>query len=258
MNRLRVVDATLCTGCQAVAMPAEEQLVVVEQLALSGKIDAISLGFPSSEPDELPLFKEIAQRVRGVAVLASTRSKVKDIEMVWEAIQEAECPILQVVIATSDWYRREILQVSRAVLLQHVKVTVNYARRLCPMVEFSAEDAIRSDRAYLCRLVEIAIEQGATSIILSDTAGYALPYEYESLFRDLCGQVSSTHQVVLGAHCHNYLGLAIANTVSAIKGGARQITVDHYAAHHPSVEDIERVLEQRPETFSDIHMGERR
>ncbi len=252
MDRLRVVDATLCTDCRVVTMPTEEHMYVVEQQALSGKVDAIALGFLSSEPDRLPLIKELARRVRGVAVLASTHSKVKDIEAVWATIQEAECPILQVVIATSDWYRREILQVSRAVLLQHVKVTIASARRLCPLVEFVAEDALRSDREYLRRLVGVAVEQGATGIVLPDTAGCAMPNEYEALFRDLHGQVSSISQLVLGAHCHNDLGLAIANTISAIKGGARQITVDSYAEHHPSIEHIERVLGLRPEVFGDI------
>ena len=258
MDRLRVVDATLCTDCQTVNMPAEEQVSLVEQLALSGNVDVIALGFLSSEPDELPLIKEVARHVRGVGVQIGTRSKVKDIEAVWTTLQEAERPILQVVIATSDWYRREILQVSRAVLLQHVKVTIAYARRLCPQVEFVAEDALRSEREYLCRLVEVAIAQGATSIVLPDTVGCALPDEYEAIFRDLRDQVSGMDQVTLGAHCHNQLGLALANTISAIKGGARQITVDSYAEHHPSIEDIERVLSQRPEAFGDGTPGERR
>lgn len=258
MERLRVVDATLCTDCRGVSSPVEEQASLLERLALSGGVDGIALGFLSSEPAELPLIKEVAKRARGVAVLASSRSNVKDIEAVWAAIREAERPILQVVIATSDWYRQEILQVSRAVLLQHVKVTIASARRRCPVVEFVAEDALRSDKEYLCRLIEVAIEQGAARIVLPDTAGYALPDEYEALFRDLYGQVSSIHQVVLGAHCHNNVGLALANTISAIKGGARQITVDSSSDHHPSVEQIERVLSQRPEVFGNISLSKRR
>jgi len=257
MDRLRVVDATLCTDCRVVNMPVEARVSLVEHQVLSGNIDVIALGFLSSEPDQLPLIKEIARRMRGVGVQVGTRSKVKDIEAVWTTLQEAERPILQVVIATSDWYRREILQVSRAVLLQHVKVTLAQARRLCPHVAFVAEDALRSEREYLCCLVEIAIAQGATSIVLPDTTGCALPDEYEALFRDLRDQVPGIDQVVLGAHCHNQLGLALANTIAAIKGGARQITVDFYAEHHPSVEDIERVLSQRPEAFGDGAPGER-
>lgn len=252
MDRLHVVDATLCTDCQRVTLPVEERLFLVEQLALSGQIDTVALGSLSSTPAEPSLIKKITQHVRRVVIAASTRSRMKDIEASWAAIREAERPELQVIIATSDWYRREILQVSRAVLLQHVKVTLAHARRLCPLVAFVAEDALRSEREYLCRLVEIAIEQGATSIVLPDTAGYALPDEYETLFRDLHSQVSRINQVVLGAHCHNQLGLAIANTISAIKGGARQITVDSYAQHHPSREDIERIVGLRPEVFGDI------
>lgn len=256
MDRLRVVDATLCTDCRGVNIPVEARVSLAEQLALSGNVDVIALGFLASEPAELPLIKEVARRVRGAAVLVGTRSKVKDIEAVWTALQEAERPILQVVIATSDWYRQEILQVSRTVLLQHVKVTIAHARHLCPQVEFVAEDALRSEREYLGRLLEIAVAQGAASIVLPDTAGYALPDEYEALFRDLREQVSAREQVVLGAHCHNQLGLAIANTISAIKGGARQITVDHELGKHPSWEDIERVLYQRPEAFGALALGE--
>ena len=156
-------------------------------------------------------------------------------------------------IATSEIHLAHKLKLSREEALQQVRVMVAYARNLCPTIEFSAEDATRSDWEYLCRVFEVAIKSGATTINIPDTVGYSLPHEYEALFRYLREHVPGMEHVVMSAHCHNDLGMATANTLAAIKAGARQVEVTINGlgerAGNTAMEEVVMALRTRPEFF---------
>src|SRR5579859_5724108 len=223
---IRIFDTTLRDGEQSpgATMTTDEKISVAEQLVRLN-VDIIEAGFPAASPGDLAAVKEIARRTRGVAIAGLARANSSDIDAVWEAICEAERPVIHVFIATSDVHLKHKLMLDREQALQQVEAMVAYARNLCPSIEFSAEDATRSDRDYLCRVFEAAIKSGATTINIPDTVGYATPQEYEALFLYLRERVPGMEDVVMSAHCHNDLGMATANTLAAIKAGARQVEV---------------------------------
>src|SRR6266700_1011440 len=223
---VKIFDTTLRDGEQSpgATMTIEEKLLVAEQL-MRLNVDIIEAGFPAASPGDLAAVKEIAQRVHGVAVAGLARANTSDIDAAWEAVSGAEHPVIHVFLATSDIHLEHKLHLTREEALQRVEAMVAYAHSLCSTIEFSAEDATRSDWDYLCRVFEVAIKSGATTINVPDTVGYALPQEYEALFRYLQERVPGINNVVLSAHCHNDLGMATANTLAAIKAGARQVEV---------------------------------
>src|SRR5437763_3878516 len=181
---IRIFDTTLRDGEQSpgATMTTEEKLQVAEQL-VQLNVDIIEAGFPAASPGDLAAVKEIAKRVHGVAVAGLARANTGDIDAAWEGVREAEQPVIHVFLATSDIHLQYKLRLSREEALQRVQTMVAYARNLCPTIEFSAEDATRSDWDYLCRVFEDAMQDGATTINVPDTVGYTLPHEYESLFR---------------------------------------------------------------------------
>src|SRR2546426_7454364 len=223
---IRIFDTTLRDGEQSpgATMTTEEKLQVAEQL-ICLNVNIIEAGFPAASPGDLAAVKEIARRVRGVAVAGLARANASDIDAAWEGVREAEQPVIHVFLATSEIHLKHKLQIGREEAVQRVQSMVAYARKRCPIVEFSAEDATRSDWDYLCRVFEVAIESGATTINIPDTVGYTLPHEYEALFRYVRERVPEIDNIVLSAHCHNDLGMATANTLAAIRAGARQIEV---------------------------------
>jgi 2-isopropylmalate synthase len=223
---VRIFDTTLRDGEQSpgATMTFEEKLMVAEQLARL-RVDIIEAGFPAASPGDLVAVREIARQVEGVAIAALARASVSDIDAAWEGVREAEQPVIHVFLATSDIHLKHKLNLTPGEALQRVKSMVAYARTLCPTVEFSAEDATRSDWDYLCKVCEAAIQAGATTINLPDTVGYTLPHEYEIMFRYIRERVPGMDEVVLSAHCHNDLGMGTANTLAAIKAGARQVEV---------------------------------
>jgi 2-isopropylmalate synthase len=176
--------------------------------------------------------------------------------MAWEGVCDAERPTLHVFLATSDIHLRHKLMMSRDEALQQVRVMVAHARDLCPTVEFSAEDATRSDWDYLCRVFEAAIRAGATTVNIPDTVGYTMPQEYEALFRYLRERVPGIENVTMSAHCHNDLGMATANTLAAIKAGARQVEVTINGlgerAGNTAVEEVVMALRTRPDAFGNV------
>src|SRR5581483_5733114 len=178
-------------------------------------VDIIEAGFPAASPGDLAAVKEIAKRVKGSAVAGLARASSGDIDAAWEAVREAEHPVIHVFLATSDIHLKHKLRLSREEVLQQVKTMVAYARNLCPTIEFSAEDATRSDWDYLCQVFEVAIRAGASTINIPDTVGYTLPHEYEALFRYLRERVPGMENVTMSAHCHDDLGMATANTLAA-------------------------------------------
>src|SRR5438270_847035 len=251
---VKIFDTTLRDGEQSpgAAMTEEEKLQVAEQLVRLN-VDVIEAGFPAASPNDLNVMQEIARRSRGVAVAGLAQAYVSDIDAAWQAVQEAEQPIIHVFFATSDIHLKYKFKISREEALEQIRSMVAYARNLCPTVEFSAEDATRSDWDYLCRVFEVAIKSGATTINVPDTVGYSLPHEYEMLFHYLCERVPGMEDVIMSAHCHNDLGMATSNTLAAIKAGARQVEVTINGlgerAGNTAMEEVVMALRTRPDFY---------
>ncbi len=254
---VKIFDTTLCDGEQSpgATMTLDEKLQVADQL-MRLNVDIIEAGFPAASPGELASVKEIAQRLRGVAVAGLARANTTDIDAAWEAVREAEQPVIHVFFATSELQLQHKLMMSREEALQQIRAMVAYARNLCPTVEFSAEDATRSDWDYLCRVFATAIKSGATTINVPDTVGYTLPQEYEALFRHLRERVPGIEGVTMSAHCHDDLGMATANTLAAIKAGARQVEVTINGlgerAGNTAIEEVVMALHTRPDSFGNV------
>ena len=254
---IRIFDTTLRDGEQSpgATMTTEEKIQVAEQLVRLN-VDIIEAGFPATSPGDLIAVREIARRTRGVAIAGLARANTRDIDAAWEGIREADRPVIHVFIATSDIHLKHKLKLNKEEALHQVKRMVAYARNLSPTVEFSAEDATRSEWDYLCRVCEAAIGAGATTINLPDTVGYTLPHEYETLFRYLRERVPGIDDVVMSAHCHNDLGMGTANTLAAIKAGARQVEVTVNGlgerAGNTAMEEVVMALRTRPDAFGNI------
>ncbi len=254
---VKIFDTTLRDGEQSpgATMTTDEKLQVAEQL-MRLNVDIIEAGFPAASPGDLAAVKEIARRVRGVAVAGLARASVNDIDAVWEGVRDAEQPVIHVFLATSEIHLKHKLGLSREEALRQIQSTVTYARNLCSTIEFSAEDATRSDWDYLCRVFEVAIQAGATTINIPDTVGYALPQEYGALFSYIRERVTGIEDVIMSAHCHNDLGMATANTLAAIKAGARQVEVTINGlgerAGNTAVEEVVMALRTRPDSFGNV------
>jgi 2-isopropylmalate synthase len=254
---VKIFDTTLRDGEQSpgATMTTAEKLLVADQLVRLN-VDIIEAGFPAASPGDLAAVKEIARRVHGVAVAGLARTNPGDIEAAWEGVREAEQPVIHVFLATSDIHLQHKLRLSREEAVQRVQTMVAYARNLCPTVEFSAEDATRSDWDYLCQVFKVAIKAGATTINVPDTVGYTFPHEYEKLFRYLREHVPGIENVTMSAHCHDDLGMATANTLAAIKGGARQaeVTINGLGerAGNTALEEVVMALRTRPDVFGHV------
>ena len=254
---IRIFDTTLRDGEQSpgATMTTEEKIQVAEQLVRLN-VDIIEAGFPATSPGDLIAVREIARRTRGVAIAGLARANTGDIDAAWEGIREADRPVIHVFIATSEIHLKHKLKLNKEEALHQVKRMVAYARNLSPTVEFSAEDATRSEWDYLCRVCEVAIGAGATTINIPDTVGYTLPHEYETLFRYLRERVPGIDDVVMSAHCHNDLGMGTANTLAAIKAGARQVEVTVNGlgerAGNTAMEEVVMALRTRPDAFGNI------
>ena len=257
--KLRIFDTTLRDGEQSpgAAMTTEEKIQVAQQL-IRLNVDIIEAGFPAASPGEFLAVREIAHSTRGhdVAIAGLARASVSDIDVAWDAVCDAERPVIHVFLATSDIHLQHALKIDREEALLQVKTMVRYARNLCTTIEFSAEDATRSDWDYLCRIFEAAITSGATTINVPDTVGYTSPQEYEALFHYLRNHVKGIEDVVLSAHCHNDLGMATANTLAAIKAGARQVEVTINGlgerAGNTAMEEVVMALRTRPDYFGNV------
>jgi 2-isopropylmalate synthase len=254
---VRIFDTTLRDGEQSpgATMTTEEKLQVAQQL-VKLNVDIIEAGFPAASPGDLQAVKEIARQTHGVAIAGLARANAGDVDAAWEGVRGAERPVIHVFLATSDIHLKYKLRMSREEALQQIKQEVTHARNLCPTVEFSAEDATRSDWDYLCRVFETAIKAGATTINVPDTVGYTLPSEYDALFRYLRERVPGMEDVTMSAHCHDDLGMATANTLAAIKAGARQVEVTINGigerAGNTSLEEVVMALRTRPEFFNHV------
>jgi 2-isopropylmalate synthase len=219
-----IFDTTLRDGEQAPgnAMSPEAKLRLARQLDTLG-VDVIEAGFPAASQGDLRGVQQVAEVVRRPIIAALARCHERDIDAAAEALQPAQRKRIHVFIATSDLHLEQKLRIDRAECIERVRAAVQRARGYAADVEFSAEDATRSDFDFLCRVVLVAITEGATTINLPDTVGYTTPAEYAELFRAVRDRVPETEKVVLSAHCHDDLGLAVANSLAAIEAGAGQV-----------------------------------
>ncbi len=219
-----IFDTTLRDGEQAPgnSLSPEEKLRLARQLDALG-VDVMEAGFPAASEGDCRGVREIATELRRPVIAALARCHDRDIELAGEAIRPAAQGRLHVFISTSDLHIREKLKTTREEVLDRARAAIRQARNYTDDVEFSAEDASRTDPEFLCRVVEAAIAEGARTVNLPDTVGYALPAEYAAMFRDVLARVPGADRVVLSAHCHDDLGLAVANSLAAIEAGAGQV-----------------------------------
>lgn len=223
-EKIYLFDSTLRDGEQTpgARLNLGEKLEVARQLARLG-VDIIEAGFPVSSPGEKKAVKNIARLVKGPVICGLARAVKGDIDEAWEAICEAERPRLHVFLGASDIHMQHKLKKDPALLLEQGVEAVKYARRFTEDVEYSPEDATRAREEYLYELLEAVIKAGATTINIPDTVGYAVPEEFGALIRRLRENVSGMDKVILSVHCHDDLGMAVANSLEAVKNGARQI-----------------------------------
>jgi 2-isopropylmalate synthase len=219
-----IFDTTLRDGEQAPgnSLTAEEKVRLARQLDALG-VDVIEAGFPAASDGDFRSVRDIAVDLRRPVVAALARCVERDIDLAGEALRGAARPRLHVFLSTSDLHLREKLGIDRDEAVAMTRAGVRRARSFTDDIEFSAEDASRTDADFLCRVVEVAIAEGATTINLPDTVGYALPTEYAAMFRSVRERVTGADKVTFSAHCHDDLGLAVANSLAAIQTGAGQV-----------------------------------
>jgi 2-isopropylmalate synthase len=226
MDKVFIFDTTLRDGEQSpgIALNAKEKLEIAEQLARL-EVDIIEAGFPISSVGDFEAVKRIAENVKGPQIAALARATDIDIDRAWEAIKDARDPRIHVFLSTSDIHRKYMLEATEEEIVAQAVAGVQRAKNYTKNVEFSPQDATRTDSDFLCEVVRATIEAGATTINIPDTVGYTLPHEFEELLSYLYERVPALNDVVLSVHCHNDLGLAVANSLAAVRVGARQIEV---------------------------------
>jgi 2-isopropylmalate synthase len=223
-NRLTIFDTTLRDGEQApgFSLKIDEKLALARQLRSLG-VDIIEAGFPIASESDAEAVRQVATHIQGPVIAALARCHAKDIERAAWALAAAPRRRIHVFIATSDLHLERKLRMSREDCLRAAMAAVRLARQHTDDVQFSAEDATRSDPDFLCHIIEAVIQAGAKTINLPDTVGYSTPDEVAHFFRSVISRVPSSDQVTFSAHCHDDLGLAVANTLAALGAGARQV-----------------------------------
>lgn len=223
-NKIIIFDTTLRDGEQSpgASMNMQEKFRLAQQF-VKLKIDVIEAGFPVASKGDFNCVKNIADHIKGIQVAGLARCHKKDIDAAWEALKDAENPRIHTFLATSDIHLKHKLKMDRDQVLQLAVESVQYAAKFTSNVEFSAEDASRSDLDYVCKVFEAVIKAGATTLNFPDTTGYSLPDEFGEKIAYLIDNIPNIDKAVLSVHCHNDLGLAVANSIAAINAGARQV-----------------------------------
>ncbi len=253
-NRVYIFDTTLRDGEQApgFSMNIEEKIAVAKQLAKLG-VDVIEAGFPIASPGDFDAVAQVAREVKGPIIAGLARANPQDVERAAEALRYAEKKRIHTFIATSEIHMRYKLKMNPADVLQAAVSAVRLAKRYADDVEFSAEDATRSDIDFLCQVVEAVINAGATVINIPDTVGYAIPDEFGERISIIMNRVPNVDKATISVHCHNDLGLAVANSLAAVKAGARQVecTVNGIGerAGNASMEEIVMAIKTRNDFF---------
>jgi 2-isopropylmalate synthase len=254
---IRIFDTTLRDGEQSpgCSMKLSEKVALARQLEKLG-VDIIEAGFPIASDGDFESVRAIANEIRETSVAGLARTSSADIERAAQALESAEKPRIHTFIATSDIHLEHKLRMSREQVLEEVRRAVTQARQHCDDVEFSAEDATRSDWDYLVEAFTVALEAGATTLNVPDTVGYTTPVEYHDLIGYLRERVPGSERAIFSLHCHNDLGLAVANSLAAIRAGARQVecTVNGIGerAGNTSLEEVVMALRTRREVYGGL------
>jgi 2-isopropylmalate synthase len=252
--RVTVFDTTLRDGEQSpgCSMNQQEKVRLAHQLDRLG-VDVIEAGFPIASEGDFEAVKAIAAVVRRPIIAGLARACRPDIERAWEALKDAERPRIHVFLATSDIHLQYKLRITRDQCVAQARDAVRFAKSLCDDVEFSPEDATRTDPDFLIRVLDAVVEAGATTLNIPDTVGYTVPAEFERLITTIRERVNGIENVVISAHCHNDLGMAVANALAAVSAGARQVecTINGIGerAGNASLEEIVMAMRVRPDRY---------
>jgi len=252
--RVTVFDTTLRDGEQSpgCSMNQQEKLRLAHQLDRLA-VDVIEAGFPIASDGDFEAVKAIAAVVRRPIIAGLARACRPDIECAWEALKHAARPRIHVFLATSDIHLQYKLRITRDQCVAQAREAVAFAKSLCDDIEFSPEDATRTDPDFLCRVLQAVVEAGATTVNIPDTVGYAVPSEFGQLIATIRRRVKGIEKVTISAHCHNDLGMAVANALAAVAAGARQVecTINGIGerAGNASLEEIVMAMRTRPDQY---------
>src|SRR5438045_5524224 len=253
-TRITIFDTTLRDGEQSpgCSMNVQEKVRLARQLDRL-EVDVIEAGFPIASDGDFAAVQAVAAAVPRPIIAALARAAKHDIERAAQALEAAVRPRIHVFLATSDIHLQHKLRISRQQCLDQARDSVRYARTFCDDVEFSPEDATRTDPEFLCQVLDAVIEAGATTLNIPDTVGYTIPSEFGELIATVRSRVKGIENVTISAHCHNDLGMAVANTMAAIAAGARQVecTINGIGerAGNASLEEIVMAMRVRPDKF---------
>ncbi|WP_369047666.1 2-isopropylmalate synthase [Tenacibaculum sp. UWU-22] len=259
-NKVQIFDTTLRDGEQVPGckLDTKQKLIIAERLDQLG-VDIIEAGFPVSSPGDFNAVSEVVKVVKNASVCGLTRAVKKDIEVAAEALKNAKRPRIHTGIGTSDSHIKYKFKSSQEEVIRRAKEAVSYAKNFVDDVEFYAEDAGRTDNAFLAKVCEEVIKSGATVLNIPDTTGYCLPEEYGAKIKYLKENVKGIENAILSCHCHNDLGLATANSISGVVNGARQIecTINGIGerAGNTALEEVVMILKQHPylNLYTDIN-----
>jgi 2-isopropylmalate synthase len=223
-NRVRIFDTTLRDGEQSpgISLNRQEKVEIAHQLARLG-VDVIEAGFPITSPGDFEAVQAIAREIHGPVICGLARTAKEDIDAAWNAVKGSERPRIHTFIATSDIHIERKLQTTREDVKGQARAAVAHAKQYTDDVEFSPEDGSRSDVGFMAEVIQIALDEGATTINVPDTVGYTMPHEYAAMFEELYRLVPGLRDVVVSVHCHNDLGLAVANSFAGLQAGCRQV-----------------------------------
>ncbi len=256
MNRshITIFDTTLRDGEQSpgCSMSVPEKLRLAQQLDRLG-VDVIEAGFPIASDGDFEAVQSIAASVRRPIIAGLARACQPDIDRAWQALKGAAHPRIHVFLATSDIHLKFKLRITRERCLEQAREAVRHAKSLCADIQFSPEDATRTDIPFLCQVVEAVIAAGATTVNIPDTVGYSMPEEYGALIRTLREKVARIEDVTISTHCHNDLGLAVANSLAGVQNGARQVecTINGIGerAGNASLEEVVMAMRVRADRY---------
>jgi 2-isopropylmalate synthase len=223
-DRVLIFDTTLRDGEQSpgISLNRTEKLEIAHQLSRLG-VDVIEAGFPITSPGDFESVEAIAREVEGPVICGLARTSSQDIEAAWNAVRDSQRPRIHTFLATSDVHIEHKLQTTREDVKGQVRAAVAQARELCEDVEFSPEDGSRSDVEFMAEVIQIALDEGASTINVPDTVGYTMPHEYAAMFEQLHRLVPDLRNVVVSVHCHDDLGIAVANSLAGLEAGCRQV-----------------------------------
>ena len=253
-EKLIIFDTTLRDGeqCPGASLNIKEKLEIARQLALL-KVDVIEAGFPVASPGDFESVKQIAEEIRGASIAGLSRALEKDIEATAKALEKAEKPRIHVFLSTSKVHRDHMVEKAKEEIIEMGVKAISFARKFCDDVEFSPMDATRTEKDFLVEVTREVIQAGATTVNIPDTVGYTIPEEFAQLIGYLKQNVDNIDQAIISVHCHNDLGLGVANSLAAVRAGVRQIecTINGIGerAGNASLEEIVMALKTRQEYF---------